>query len=178
MYNVHLTHSLLCFEFVEFTLLYYNSQDIGHIRHAAGKIPLAFPQPSERSCHCGTNRKRYGREARQDGRQLAERGKGDVGRYFRTGATHRGRVCPYAASPAAEPERDAGGGIRRAAIRGILTDPIPSRKNGQSIESKQKATPKGGWLDVRVLVTTEKRRKSQDTEYYINVMIVGCRSCG
>ena len=23
MYNVHLTHSLLCFEFVEFTLIYY-----------------------------------------------------------------------------------------------------------------------------------------------------------
>ena len=47
MYNVHLTHSLLCFEFVEFTLIYIV---LPHLFSWYGDVYLV-PSYSQKVCH-------------------------------------------------------------------------------------------------------------------------------
>ena len=55
MYNVHLTHSLLCFEFVEFTLFYNkvffsgDCLDMGEPDITSTKITLCFSDVSNNS---------------------------------------------------------------------------------------------------------------------------------
>ena len=57
------------------------------------------------------------REPQQDGGEPAERGARDGRRHHSPRAAHRRRrVCPPATAPVAQPQRDAGGGVRRASV--------------------------------------------------------------